>query len=81
MAPRVTQHKLQRVLAWRQIYTRLSLSCHKMQVLLVLRDWLIASQRLVHVDKEMMMTSVLKVIAGVANPHVAQSTPTPECTP
>src|SRR6201987_106389 len=66
------------MLAGRQFETRLGLTSAKMKVVLVLRDRLVGIERFIDIDKQMMMSAVRIIIAGMGDAHVAQSKTTPE---
>src|SRR5262249_43953557 len=75
---RIAQHQLKRVLAGRQLDTGLGLARAEMNMVLVLWNRLVRIQRFVHIDQQMMMTAVLKIVAGVGDAHSAQTETTPE---
>ena len=70
---RIAQHQLQCVLAGRQFDTGLGLARAEMNMVLVLWNRLVRIQRFVHIDQQMMMTAVLKIVAGVGDAHSAQT--------
>ena len=74
----IAQDQLKRMLAGRQIYEGLRLPCPEMQMFLILWDRLVWIEWLVHIDQEMVMAAVGKIIARVGDPHVAQTEAAPE---
>src|ERR1700719_1132524 len=74
----VAQQQLQGVLALRQLEQRLGLASTEVQMLLVVRDWLVGIDRFIHIDKQVKMTGVGEIKAGWSNSHVAQTEATPE---
>src|SRR5690242_17316306 len=74
----VPQHQLESVLAGRQLDPCLGLTRSEMKMGLVLWDRLVGIERFIHIDKQMMMAAVMKVVARVGDAHVAQTKATPE---
>src|SRR6516225_9055695 len=74
----VTQDQLKSMFAGLKLDTGLGLTRAEMKMVLVLRDRLIHVERFTHVNQQMMMTAVLKIVARVGDTHVAQTETTPE---
>ena len=74
----VTEHQLQRVLAGRQVNSRLSLPRAEMKMCLVLGDGLVWVNWVVHIDQQMMMTAVWGVAARLGDAHAAKAKPAPK---
>jgi hypothetical protein len=74
----VAEYELQRVFARWQFNACSGLARTKMQVSPVLRNRLIWIERFVHVDQQMMVTAVCKIIPRMRNPHIAQAEATPK---
>src|ERR1700682_4164826 len=76
----IAQHQLESVLAGRQLDTRLGLACSEMKMGLVLWDRLVGIEWFIHINQQMMMAAVLKIVARVGDTHVPQTETTPEST-
>ena len=74
-----TQHKLECVLARRQFNTRLCLARTEVKMVLILRNGIVGVQRFIHVDKQMMVAAICKIIIGMGHAHVAETEAAPEC--
>ena len=74
----VTQDQLKGMFAGLKLNASFGLTRAEMKMVLVLRDRLIHIERFVHINQQMMMPAVLKIIARVSDTHVAQIEPTPE---
>ena len=74
----VAQNQLERVLAGRQLDTCLGLACSEMKMGLVLWDRFVRIEWFVHVNQQMMMAAVLKIVACMRDAHVAQAEATPK---
>src|SRR5437660_298414 len=74
----IAQDQLESVLAGRQLDTCLGLACSEMKMGLVLWDRFVRIEWFVHVNQQMMMAAVLKIVACVRDTHVAQAEATPK---
>src|SRR5262245_3117844 len=74
----IAEHELKRMRAGRQFEPHFGLAGAEVQVVLVLRDRLVWVERRIDIDQQMMMSGVLRRIAGSRNPHVAQPEAAPE---
>ena len=74
----VAKDELQRVFARRQFNVCFGLARPKMKMVLVLRNRVIWIKRFVHVDQQMMVTAIRKIIPRMRDPHIAQAKATPK---
>ena len=74
----IAQHQLKRMFAGRKFDTRLGLARAKMKMRLVLWNRFVGVERFGHINQQMMMAAVLKIVARVGDTHVAQAEATPE---
>ena len=59
----ITEDQLKSMLAGLKLQTSLGLTRPEMKMILVLRDRLVHIERFIHVNQQMMMTAVLKIVA------------------
>src|SRR5215470_17452755 len=76
----VTQHQLERMPARRQVEIGLGLTGNEMQVVLVRGDRLVGIERLIHIDQQMMVATVGKIVTRVRHAHIAETKTAPEST-
>src|SRR6266566_8657105 len=76
--PGIAQHQLERVLAGRPLDPCLGLACSEMKMGLVLWDRFVGIEWFVHINQQMMMAAVVKIVARMRDAHVAQTETTPE---
>src|SRR6202022_824562 len=63
----IAQHQLESVLAGRQLDARLGLACSEMKMGLVLWNRLVGIEWFIHINQQMMMAAVLKIVARVGD--------------
>ena len=76
----VSQNELKCVFAGREFDACFRLTSSKMEVRLILWNWLIGIEGFIHIDQQMVMSAVRKIIAGVSYSHVPEAETAPECT-
>src|SRR5215471_17128307 len=69
----IAQHELQCVLAGGQIDECLGLAGPEMKMLFVLWDWFVGVVGRIDINQQVMVPAVGKGVAGVRNPHVAET--------
>src|SRR5258708_20206310 len=74
----IAEHKLKRMFSGWQFDTRLGLARAKMKMRLVLWNRFVGVERFGHIDQQMMMAAVLKIVARVGDAHVAQAKTAPK---
>src|ERR1700693_2959978 len=74
----IAQHQLERVFAGWQLDTCLGLTRSEMKMGLVLRDRLVWIEWFIHINEQMMVSAVLKIVARVGDTHVPQTETTPK---
>jgi len=74
----IAQHQLESVFAGRELDTCLGLTRSEMKMGFVLRDRFVGIESFTHVNQQMMVAGVLKVIARMRYAHVAEAEAAPE---
>jgi len=74
----IAQHELERMFARQQLKACLGLPCAEMKMALVLWDRLVGIEWFVHIDQQMMMAAIVKIVACMGDAHVPQTETTPE---
>jgi hypothetical protein len=74
----IAQHQLERVFSGRQLDTCLGLTRSEMKMGLVLRYRFVGIEWFIHINQQMMMAAVLKIVARVGDAHVPQTEAAPE---
>jgi len=74
----VAQHELKSMFSGWKFDTRLGLARAEMKMRLVLCNRFIGVEWFVHINQQMMMAAVLKIVARVSDAHVAQTEATPK---
>src|SRR5262249_585092 len=72
--------QLQRMPAGRQVEIGLGLTCNEMHVILVRGDRFVGIERLIHIDQQMMVATVGKIVTRVRHAHMAEPKTAPEST-
>src|SRR3981081_2921069 len=74
----IAQHQLEIVFAARELDSCLGLTRSEMKMGFVLWDRFVGIERFIHVNQQMMVAGVLKVIARMGYAHVAEAEAAPE---
>src|SRR5882672_10283716 len=74
----IAEHELKGMFSGWQFDARLGLARAKMKMRLVLWNWFVGVEWFGHINQQMMMAAVLKIVARVGDTHVAQAEATPK---
>ena len=74
----VAQHELKGMLTRRKFDARLGLARSKMEMRLVLGNWFVGIEGLIHINQQVVMAAVWKMIACMSYAHVSQTKATPK---
>src|SRR5260370_2559558 len=74
----VAEHELKGMFSGWKFDTRLGLARAKMKMRLVLWNRFVGVERFGHIDQQMMMAAVLKIVARLGDAHVAQAKTAPK---